>query len=154
MEEAAAHFQLALDQLALLPDTPPRQRKELEFCSALGAALRFVRGQAALETGRAFTRARELWEQLGFPTEYLHIPYGQSRYYVYRGETDEALRLDEDLLRVSRLRDDSRRRSGSAAASYLLNETPSSVFRLDTGEAGTQSGPRFGARGAFGQKRE
>jgi class 3 adenylate cyclase/tetratricopeptide (TPR) repeat protein len=106
--EAAAQFQKALDQLALLPDTPERQRQELEFCSALGAALRFVKGQAAPETGQAYARARQLWEQLGYPAEYLHIPYGQSRYHVYCGELDLALRLDEDLLRVSRQRNDSR----------------------------------------------
>jgi len=106
--EAAAQFQKALDQLALLPDNPARQRQELEFCSALGAALRFVKGQAAPETGQAYARARELWEQLGYPAEYLHIPYGQSRYHVYCGELDLALRLDEDLLRVSRQRNDSR----------------------------------------------
>jgi predicted ATPase len=106
--EAAAQFQKALDQLGLLPDNPARQRQELEFCSALGAALRFVKGQAAPETGQAYARARELWEQLGYPAEYLHIPYGQSRYHVYRGEMDLALRLDEDLLRVSRQRNDSR----------------------------------------------
>src|ERR1700720_3418668 len=106
--EAAAQFQKALDQLALLPGNPDRQRQELEFCSALGAALRFVKGQAAPETGQAYARARELWEQLGCPAEYLHIPYGQSRYHVYCGELDLALRLDEDLLRVSRQRNDSR----------------------------------------------
>jgi class 3 adenylate cyclase/predicted ATPase len=106
--EAAAQFQKALDQLALLPDGPKRQRQELEFSSALGAALRFVKGQAAPETGDAYARARELWEKLGFPTDYLHIPYGQSRYHVYRGEMDLAMRLDEDLLRVSRQRNDSR----------------------------------------------
>ncbi len=106
--EAAAQFQKALDQLALLPDDTERQRQELEFCSALGAALRFVKGQAAPETGHAYARARELWEQLGFPTEYLHIPYGQSRIHVYRGELDLGLHLDEDLLRVSRQRNDSR----------------------------------------------
>jgi class 3 adenylate cyclase/predicted ATPase len=105
--EAAAQFQKALDQLALLPGNPDRQRQELEFCSALGAALRFVKGQAAPETGQAYARARELWEQLGYPAEYLHIPYGQSRYHVYCGELDLALRLD-DLLRVSRQRNDSR----------------------------------------------
>jgi class 3 adenylate cyclase/predicted ATPase len=106
--EAAAQFQKALDHLMLVPDSPERQLQELEFCSALGAALRFVKGQAAPETGQAYARARKLWEQLGFPTEYLHIPYGQSRYHVYRGEMDLALRLDEDLLRVSRQRNDSR----------------------------------------------
>ena len=106
--EAAVQFQRGLDQLALLPDTPERQHQELEYCSALGAALRFVKGQAAPETGQAYTRARELWEQLGYPGEYLHIPYGQSRYHVYRGELDLALRLDEDLLRVSRQHNDTR----------------------------------------------
>ena len=35
MAEAAAQFQKGLDQLALLPDTPERQRQELEFWSAL-----------------------------------------------------------------------------------------------------------------------
>jgi class 3 adenylate cyclase/predicted ATPase len=107
MAEAAAQFQMGLNQLALLPDSPERQRQELEFCNALGAVLRFVKGQAAPETGRAFARARELWEQLGFPAGYLHIPYGQSRYHGYRGEFELAARLDEDLLRLSRQRNDS-----------------------------------------------
>src|SRR5262249_5925988 len=104
MAEAAAQFQRGLDQLVLLPDTSERQRQELEFCSTLGAVLRFVKGQAAPETGRAFAQARELWAQLGFPEGYLHIPYGQSRYHGYRGEFELAARLDEDLLRLSRQR--------------------------------------------------
>ncbi len=107
MAEAAAQFQKGLDQLALLPETPERQRQELEFCSSLGAALRFVKGQGAPEVGHAFARARELWERLGSPSEFLHVPYGQSRYHVYRGELDLELRLDEDLLQVSRQRNDS-----------------------------------------------
>jgi class 3 adenylate cyclase len=78
MAEAAAQLQKALDQLELLPKTLERQRQELEFCSSLGAALRFVKGQATPEMGRAFARARELWEQLGSPSQFLHIPYGQS----------------------------------------------------------------------------
>ena len=107
MAEAAAQFQKGLDQLALLPETPERQRQELEFCSSLGAALRFVKGQGAPEVGHTFARARELWDRLGSPSEFLHVPYGQSRYHVYRGELDMELRLDEDLLQVSRQRNDS-----------------------------------------------
>jgi class 3 adenylate cyclase/predicted ATPase len=107
MAEAAAQFKKGLDQVTMLPDGPGRQRQELEFCNALGTVLRFVKGQAAPETGRAFTRARDLWEELGFPAGYLHIPYGQSRYQGYRGEFELATRLDEDLLRLSRQRNDS-----------------------------------------------
>jgi len=104
--EAAAHFQKGLEQLALLPNRPERQRQELEFCSALSAALRAAKGQGAAETGHAYARARVLWEGLGSPSEFLQIPYGQSRYHAHRGELDLALRLDEDLMRLSRQRND------------------------------------------------
>jgi len=105
--EAAAQFQKGLDQLALLPDTAERQRQELEFCCALGAVLQVVKGFAAPETGRAYARAGELWEQLGAPSELLGVPFGHSLYHMSRGELDLALRFDEDLLRLSRQRDDS-----------------------------------------------
>jgi class 3 adenylate cyclase/predicted ATPase len=101
MAEAAAQFQKGLDQLALLPDTPKRQRQELEFCSESGAVLTALKGQAASETGHVFARARELWEQLGCPQEFLQVPYGQSRHHAARGEFDRAQRLDDDLLRLS-----------------------------------------------------
>ena len=109
MAEAAAQLQKGLDQLALLPDDPDRQRRELEFCSALGAALIAVKGYSAPETGHAYAHARELWEQLGSPSEFFHVPYGQSRYHLYRGELDQARRLAEDLVRLSGLRNDPRR---------------------------------------------
>jgi class 3 adenylate cyclase/predicted ATPase len=107
MAEAAAQLQKGLDQLALLPDTPERQRQELEFHSALGAVLTAVKGFAAPETGQVFARARALWEQLGSPSGFLHVPFGQSTHHEVRGELDLAERLDEDLLRVSRQRNDS-----------------------------------------------
>ena len=56
------------------PRIPPRTRR-LSFP-----------GFAAPDTGNAYARARELWERLGSPSEYLHIPYGQSRYHMVRGE--------------------------------------------------------------------
>jgi predicted ATPase len=106
MAEAAAQFQKGLDQLALLPDSRERRRLELEFRSSLGPALAAIKGQAAPETGHAYDRARELWEQLGSPSEFLQVPYGQSTYHAIRGELNLAHRLDEDLLRLSRQRND------------------------------------------------
>jgi hypothetical protein len=72
----------------------------------LGAVLQAVKGNAAPERRDAFVRARQLWEQLRSPSEFLRIPYGQSFYHVFRGELDLALRFDEDLPRLSRHRYD------------------------------------------------
>jgi len=106
MAEAAAQFQKGLDQLALLPESREHMQQELEFWRALGGVFAAVKGSAALETGHAYARSRELWEQLGSPSEFLQIPYGQSVYHVNRGELDLALCLDEDLLRTSHQRND------------------------------------------------
>jgi class 3 adenylate cyclase/predicted ATPase len=166
MAEAAAQFQKGLEQLALLPEAPQRQRRELEFWSALGAALRFVKGQATPEMGRAYARARELWEQLGSPPQFLDVPYGESFYRVYRGEFDLAQRLDEDLLRVSRQRNDKAglvlghtsagrtlMYAGRFAAARLhLEEVLALYDPISHGSLGQQSGsdPRVGARGLLG----
>jgi hypothetical protein len=101
MAEAAAQFQKGLEQLALLPDDFARQRQELELRSSLGTVLQSVKGYAADETGRTLARARELWEQLGSPSEFL-----QSIYHAIRGELKLAHRLDDDLLRLSRQRNE------------------------------------------------
>jgi class 3 adenylate cyclase/predicted ATPase len=106
MAEAAAQLQKGLHQLALLPDDPKRQQQELEFCSALGAVLRAVKGYGAPGTGQAYARARELWERLGSPSEFVRVPYGASICHSYRGELDLAQRLDENLLRLSHQRND------------------------------------------------
>ena len=139
LAEAAAQFQKALDQLALLPDNPERQRQELEFRSSLGVALRFVKGLAAAETGAAFARARELWERLGSPSEFLQVPYWQSLHHQNRGEFDLARRLDEGLLQLSRQRADT---AGlvlghlcSGRSLMLAGEFPASRSHFDAGLA-------------------
>jgi len=106
MAEAAAQFQKGLEQLAMLPDNFERRRQELEFYNALGAVLLAVKGWTAPETGRAYARAQELWEQLGSPGEFLWVPYGRARYLGGSGELDLAQRLAEDLLSLSRDRND------------------------------------------------
>jgi class 3 adenylate cyclase/predicted ATPase len=106
MAEAATQFQKGLDQLTLLPNDFARQRQELEFRSSLGTVLQSVKGYAAPETGQTLARARELWEQLGSPPEFLQVSYAQSLYHAIRGELKLAHRLDKDLLRLSRQRND------------------------------------------------
>jgi predicted ATPase len=107
MAEAAVQLQKGLDQLTLLPDSPERQRRELQLRIALGAVMVAVKGYAAPETGQVYARSRELWEQLGSPAEFLQVPHGQSLHHGLRGELDLAQRLDEDVLRLSRRRNSS-----------------------------------------------
>jgi len=132
MAEAATQFRKGLDQLALLPNDFARQRQELEFYSALGAVLQAVEGFAAPQTGYAYARARELWEQLGSPSEFLHIPRGQSIYYAIRGQFDLALRMDEDLLRLSRQRNDPAR---LVLAHYSCGRTLMFTGRLSSSQS-------------------
>jgi class 3 adenylate cyclase/predicted ATPase len=106
MAEAAAQFQKGLDQLGQLPDDIARQRRELELRSSLGIVLQSVKGYAAPETGRTLGRARELWEQLGSPSEFFRVSYAQSLYHEIRGELNVAHRLDQELLSLSRRRND------------------------------------------------
>jgi predicted ATPase len=105
MVEAAAEFQKGLDQLALLADTPERQRQGIELHTGLAAVLIAVKGPGAPETGHSHARARALWEQ-GSPAEFLRVPYGQSLHHMTRAEFELAQRLDEDLLHLSSQRND------------------------------------------------
>jgi len=125
MAEAAAQFQRGLDQLARLPDTSERQRRELELRSSLGAVFIAVKGHAAPETGQAYARARELWEQLGSPAEFLQVPFAQSLHHMVRGEISLAQRLDANLLRLSGQRND--------LASLVLGHFSSGRTLMSTG---------------------
>ncbi len=59
-QEAIGHLTASLVQLAQLPDTADRTKQESALQRLLGQANLQVRGLAALETDRAFSRAREL----------------------------------------------------------------------------------------------
>jgi predicted ATPase len=59
-QEAIGHLSAGLAQLAHLPDTADRTKQELALQRLLGQANFHVRGLAASETDRAFSRAREL----------------------------------------------------------------------------------------------
>jgi predicted ATPase len=63
--EAIGHLTKGLEVLTTLPDTPDRTRQELDVQTALGPALRAIKGWAAPEAARAYSRARELCQQVG-----------------------------------------------------------------------------------------
>jgi predicted ATPase len=64
-EEAIGHLTAALAQLAQLPETQERARRELALQRLLGQASFATRGYGSPEAGRAFSRARELCAAIG-----------------------------------------------------------------------------------------
>ena len=62
--EAINHFTKGLEVLLALPDTTERAQRELDVQIALGQAFTATKGQAALEVGHTYSRARDLCRQV------------------------------------------------------------------------------------------
>ena len=97
--EAIGSLSAAIDLLQQLPDSPERIQRELLLQLAVGPALIAVKGYAAPEAERAYTRARELCERLGDPPELFAVLLGLWFTYLLGGELRKAYELAEELLR-------------------------------------------------------
>jgi predicted ATPase len=97
--DAIGGLNAAIDLLRRLSDSPERIQRELRLQLALGPALIAVKGWAAPEVERAYTRARELCERLGDPPELFPALLGLWAVYYLRGELRKAYELAELLLR-------------------------------------------------------
>jgi predicted ATPase len=96
--DAISSLGATIDLLRRLPDSPERVQRELLLQLAVGPALLAVKGQAAPETERAYTRARELCERMGDPPELFPALLGLWLMYLVRGELRTAYELAEQLL--------------------------------------------------------
>jgi DNA-binding winged helix-turn-helix (wHTH) protein/predicted ATPase len=106
LTEAAVILDKALGQVAQLPAGPLRDRSELEVQCARGAVLMALKGAAAAETGKTFTRARDLWDRLDRPRAFLSVARGKWSFLMDRSELFEAQSVAEDLLELSRAHGD------------------------------------------------
>jgi predicted ATPase/DNA-binding winged helix-turn-helix (wHTH) protein len=106
MIEAEHHFADALESLNELPESADRDRRELDLQLAAGAALIAVKGWAAAETGRAYTRARELCDRMGDSPELSPALFGMYAMYLVRGELQNANALAEELMRRADVAED------------------------------------------------
>ena len=97
--DAISSLSAAMNLLQRLPDTRERPGRELFIQLALGPALIAVKGYAAPEAERAYTRARELCERLGDPPELFAVLLGLWFTYLLGGELRKAYELAEELLR-------------------------------------------------------
>ena len=99
MAEAVVQSRNGLDLLGRLPESAERARKELELQSILAAALVATVGNAAVETGQAYARARELCEQLGDTTTLVPVLSGLSTHHQTRSNFAALRQTALDLLR-------------------------------------------------------
>src|SRR5262249_50804748 len=96
--EAVAHLTKGLELLATLPDTPERAQQELVVQITLGPALLVTKGNAAPEVLQAYTRARELCQQVGESTQLFPVLWGLWNFYLPGVELQAAGELGEHLL--------------------------------------------------------
>lgn len=99
--EAIGHFRNALQLLRALPDTPQRNKEEIEIQLALGIPLIAVQGYAAAETREAFSRARTLCLKFDRPPEYFQALFGLWGHSWMGGKNDEALAMANEFLSKS-----------------------------------------------------
>jgi predicted ATPase len=104
--EAVSHFTIGIEMLKTLPETPERTQHTLTLYIALGAALLITKGQAAPEVEYAYTRARELCQQVGETPELVPVLFGLWRCYSVRPQLHTARELGETLLRLAQRTDD------------------------------------------------
>ena len=89
----------ALNLLQRLPDSPERIQQELLLLMAIGPALIAIKGRAAPEVERTYTRARGLCERLGDRPELFPALLGLWYVHLLRAELRTAYELAEQLLR-------------------------------------------------------
>ena len=99
--EAIAHLTQGLTLLKTLPQTPERAQHELTLTLALGGPLAVTQGYAAPEVAQVYTRARELYRQLGATGERSSVAWRLWQFYLVQGELQTARELGEECLSLA-----------------------------------------------------
>jgi len=105
-QEAISHLTTGLSLLQTLPETLARHQQELPLQTALGGASLMVRGHTASEVEAAYTRARDLCQQLGDTQDMLPVLFGLWRFSVMRADLGMARQLGEELLGLAEQSDE------------------------------------------------
>jgi predicted ATPase len=126
MAEAVAHLTQGLEALKNLPDTVDRQRSELALQVGLAETLVVTKGFAFPETGRAWSRSRELCEVLGDSKQLPRILFGQAALHLARANFERAREAGEELVLLGQVQADRLGQSAGhravGAAAYHLGD--------------------------------
>jgi predicted ATPase len=102
MVEAVAQLKQALELVTSLPAGPDRDRQEFSLQVALGSALIAIKGFAASEVRKAYSRARELSREVVGTPEFFSVLYGQYAVHFEGAELEAAHDVAQELLRSAR----------------------------------------------------
>ena len=100
--EAEQHFAKGIRLLQTFPDTPERAQQELAIQLELGPVLIASRGFGAPEVESAYSRARQLCQQLEDSPELFLVLWGLRRFYNQRAQFKAAGELEEQLFRLAK----------------------------------------------------
>jgi predicted ATPase len=99
--EAIGPLTRGLELLKTLPVTPERTQQELTLQITLGVPLIHIKGYAAPEVERTYTRARGLCQQVGETPQLFSALWGLWLFYVCAGGHETARELGEQLLSLA-----------------------------------------------------
>ncbi|MEK6323032.1 MAG: protein kinase [Acidobacteriota bacterium] len=100
-QEAAALSRHGVELILKLPEAPERDQRELDAQMTLGFTLAPIKGYAAPEVERVFSRARELCHQFGESPELFRVLWGLWTVYIIRADFQTALNLADRLMRLA-----------------------------------------------------
>ena len=106
MPEAEALLRKGLTLVSHVADSDHRKEHELDLQIALGLALSQTQGFHAHAAGDAYSRARQLCDELKRPRKLLPILYGQWVNSYARAELDRAEQFATEILSLGELADD------------------------------------------------
>lgn len=104
--EAINHLTRGLDLLRTLPETPRRERRELEFLGPLGTACIAAHGYAAPEVEPVFSRARILCERVGTVPQLFAMMRGNFAFHIVRGRFRHCTDLATEMLKLGQRQND------------------------------------------------
>ena len=99
--EAVKHLRRGIELTQELAQSPERARKELDFYLALGPAVAATEGDAAHETSRVFSHARDLLGDGGTLKEQMTILWGTYLAHSMRAEHTAALEVARQCLSLA-----------------------------------------------------
>ena len=106
MPEAEAMLRKGLTLVSNVTDNDNRKEHELDLQIVLGLALSQIQGFHAKAAGDAYSRARQLCDELKRPRKLLPILYGQWVNSYTRAELDRAEQFAMEILNLGELADD------------------------------------------------